>query len=154
MYKDLLIFHSFFRWLVLGALLLAIIKASIGYYQNKTFTKADNTIRHWTATIAHIQLILGIILYIKSPIIQYFWTNFSDAIKNLNTAFFGLYHFLLMLISVILITFGSALAKRKPTDKAKFKTVLLWFCLALLVIFFAIPWPFLPWVNRPYLRTF
>jgi drug/metabolite transporter (DMT)-like permease len=154
MYQYLLVFHSLFRWLVLASLLLAIYKAFVGYYQSKPFTKSDNSIRHWTATIAHTQLIIGIILYIKSPITQYFWSNFSDAIKYMDTAFFGLYHFLLMLTSVVLVTIGSALAKRKPTDKEKFKTMLFWFCLTLLIIFIAIPWPFMPWANRPYFRTF
>jgi hypothetical protein len=154
MYQYLLFFHSIFRWFVLGSLLLAIYKAYTGYKQNKPFSKADDSIRHWTATIAHTQLIIGIILYIKSPIVQYFWSNFSDAIKYFDAAFFGLYHFLLMLTSVVLITIGSALAKRKPTDKEKFRTMLFWFGLTLLIIFIAIPWPFSPLANRPYYRTF
>jgi hypothetical protein len=152
MYQYLLVFHSAFRWLVLGSLLLAIYKAYTGYLQKRTFISADNAIRHWTATIAHMQLIIGVILYIKSPVTQYFWSNFSENIKNLNVAFFGLYHFLLMLTSVVLVTIGSALAKRKSTDQEKFKTMLFWFSLTLLIIFIAIPWSFSPFVNRPYIR--
>lgn len=154
MYQYLLVFHSLFRWLVLGSLLFAIYRAYSGYFKNRLFSKIDDSIRHWTATIAHIQLIIGIILYIKSPVTHYFWSNFNEAIKYVDTAFFGLYHFLLMLTSVVLITIGSALAKRKPTDKEKFKTMLFWFCLTLLIIFIAIPWPFSPLVNRPYIRPF
>lgn len=154
MYYYLLIFHSLFRWLVLSSLLLAIFKAYTGYFQNRPFTKSDNAIRHWTATIAHIQLIIGIILYIKSPVTQGFWSNFSESIKNMDVAFFGLYHFLLMIISVIFATVGSALAKRKPTDKEKFKTMLIWFGLTLFIIFSAIPWSFSPLANRPYFRSF
>ncbi len=154
MYYYLLIFHSLFRWLVLSSLLLAIFKAYTGYFQNRPFTKSDNAIRHWTATIAHIQLIIGIILYIKSPVTQGFWSNFGKSIKNMDMAFFGLYHFLLMIFSVILATIGSALAKRKPTDKEKFKTMLIWFGLTLFIIFIAIPWSFSPLANRPYFRSF
>ncbi len=154
MYQYLLVFHSIFRWLVLGSLLLAIYKAFVGYSQHKTFSKSDNALRHWTATIAHVQLILGVILYVKSPITQCFWTDFGGNIKNTDLAFFGLYHFLLMLTSVVLISIGSALAKRKPMDKEKFKTMLSWFSISLLIIFIAIPWSFSPLVNRPYFRTF
>ncbi|MFN4316177.1 MAG: hypothetical protein ACK4E0_17955 [Chitinophagaceae bacterium] len=154
MYYTLLVLHSAFRWLVLASLLLAIYKAFVGHYQNRPFTKLDNLIRHWTATIAHTQLIIGIILYIKSPVIQHFWNNFSESIKNIDTAFFGLYHLLLMITSVVLVTIGSALAKRKPNDQEKFKTILFWFSLTLLMILIAIPWPFMPWANRPYFRTF
>jgi hypothetical protein len=154
MYQHLLVFHSIFRWLVLGSLLLTIYKAYTGYSQNRPFSKGDNSLRHWTATIAHTQLVIGIILYIKSPNTQYFWRNFSEAINYFDTTFFALYHFLLMLTSVVLVTIGSALAKRKPTDKEKFKTMLIWFSVTLLVIFIAIPWPFSPLANRPYFRLF
>jgi len=58
-----------------------------------------------------------------------------------------------MLTAIVIITIGSALAKRKKTDKEKFKTMLVWFSAALLIIFIAIPWPFSPLANRPYIRT-
>jgi thiosulfate reductase cytochrome b subunit len=154
MYPYLLVFHSLFRWLVLASLLFAIYKAYTGYFHNRPFTKSDNAIRHWTATIAHIQLITGIILYIKSPVVQYFWSNPGEAFHYSDTAFFGLYHFILMLTSVMVVTIGSALAKRKPADREKFKIMLIWFGIALFIIFIAIPWPFSPFANRPYLRPF
>jgi hypothetical protein len=59
-----------------------------------------------------------------------------------------------MILSVVLVTIGSALAKRKQTDREKFKTILIWFSIVLSVIFIAIPWPFSPFANRAYLRTF
>ena len=119
---------------------------------NAQFSKTDNAVRHWTATIAHIQLVVGIVLYTQSPIIKYFWQNFKEAIRNLDTAFFGLLHIILMLTAIVLITIGSALSKRKTTDKEKFKTMLVWFLISLLIIFIAIPWPFSPLANRPYFR--
>jgi hypothetical protein len=154
MYSTLIIFHSIFRWLVLGALLFSIGRAYIGYKNNKLFSSGDDSLRHWTATIAHIQLIVGVMLYIKSPVVQYLWGNFGDAAKYPDAAFFTFYHFLLMIVAVVLITIGSALAKRKTTDKEKFKTMLLWFSIVLLLIFIAIPWPFSPFANRPYFRSF
>jgi hypothetical protein len=154
MYPTLLVFHSLFRWLVLGTLATSIYRAYIGFSNNKTFSKVDNSLRHWTATTAHIQLIIGIILYTKSPIIKYFWSNFYASIKSMDTSFFGLYHISLMLLSVVLVTIGSALTKRKNTDKEKYRTMLVWFSVTLLIIFIAIPWSFSPLANRPYLRTF
>jgi hypothetical protein len=154
MYQTLLVLHSITRWLVLATLLTSIYRAYIGFSQNKSFSKSDNTLRHWTATVAHIQLIIGILLYIKSPIIKYFWGNFNEAIKYMDTSFFGLYHILLMILSVVLVTIGSALAKRNKTDKEKYKTVLVWFSISLIIIIIAIPWPFSPFANRPYIRTF
>lgn len=152
MYQTLTFYHSILRWLVLASLLYAIYRAYKGYTSNAQFLKTDNATRHWTATISHIQLVIGITLYTQSPIIKYFWNNFNEAIHNLDTAFFGLLHIILMLTAIILITIGSALSKRKITDKEKFKTMLVWFSISLIIIFIAIPWPFSPLANRPYFR--
>lgn len=152
MYQTLTFYHSIMRWLVLASLLYAIYRSYKGYTSNAQFSKTDNSIRHWTATISHIQLVIGILLYTQSQIIKYFWNNFNEAIHNLDTAFFGLLHIILMLTAIILITIGSALSKRKTTDKEKFKTMLVWFSVSLITIFIAIPWPFSPLANRPYFR--
>ncbi len=154
MYSTLLAFHSLFRWLVLTSLLISIYKAYTGLASGRHFSKADNSLRHWTATIAHIQLTIGILLYIKSPATQYFWANFRAAIADKDYAYFGLVHISLMLFSVILITIGSALAKRKKTDKEKFKTMLQWFTITLIILLIAIPWPFSPLANRPYFKLY
>ncbi|MBM7419973.1 MULTISPECIES: hypothetical protein [Chryseobacterium] len=152
MYQTLTFLHSIFRWLVLLSLLYSIFIAYKGYFSNKEFTKTDDFVRHSTATIAHIQLVLGITLYSQSPIIKYFWNNFNEAKESFDLLFFGLIHIFLMVFSIILITIGSSISKRKTTDKEKFKTMLIYFIIALVVIFIAIPWPFSPLSNRPYFR--
>lgn len=152
MYTGLLFFHSFTRWFVLVSLLYSLFVAFRGYFCNREFSKADNLVRHWTATISHIQLILGVILFIKSPIIQYFFKNYQDAKENTEISFFAAIHSVLMLGAVVLITIGSALAKRKTTDREKYKTMLIWFGIALFIILVAVPWPFSPLAGRPYLR--
>jgi len=152
MYQTLTFLHSTFRWLVLLSLLYAVFRAYKGYFSQKVFSKPDNSVRHWTATIAHIQLVLGITIYSQSPIIKYFWKNFDEAKESFDLLFFGLIHIFLMLLSIILITVGSAISKRKEADNEKFKTMLIYFLIALLIIFIAIPWPFSPLANRPYFR--
>lgn len=152
MYQTLIFLHSILRWLVLLSLLYSIFRAYKGYFSLGEFLKIDNAVRHWTATIAHIQLVLGIILYSQSPIIRYFWNNFDEAKESLDVLFFGMIHISLMLLSIILITIGSSVSKRKTTDREKFKTILIYFIIALVIIFIAIPWPFSPFASRPYLR--
>lgn len=154
MHSTLLLLHSWSRWLVLGFLLYAIYRASIGYFKNKLFTKADDSVRHWTATVAHIQLMLGVILFTNSPVANGYWASGLELLQDFDTTFFGLIHSILMLTSVVILTIGSALAKRTTADRDKFRIMLLWFSVALLIIFIAIPWPFSPFSNRPYLRTF
>jgi len=152
MFQTLTFYHSTMRWLVLASLIYAIYRAYKGYASNTQFSKADNTVRHWTATIAHIQFVIGIIFYIQSPTVKYFWNNFNEAIHSLDTVFFGLLHIILMLTAIIFITIGSALSKRKTIHKEKFKTMLVWFSISLIIIFIAIPWPFSPLATRPYFR--
>ncbi|WP_313091377.1 hypothetical protein [Chryseobacterium flavum] len=152
MYQTLTFLHSLVRWLVLISLIYAIYRSFTGYISNRKFTGTDNTVRHWTATIAHLQLVIGMIFYFKSPVIQYFWKHFNEAKESFEHLFFGLIHISLMVTAIIIITIGSALAKRKSLDKEKFRTMVIWFSIALVIIFIAIPWPFSPFANRPYFR--
>lgn len=154
MYQILLTLHSFVRWFVLASLLLAIYKGYKGWLTSKPFSKYDNKVRHWTATITHIQLCIGLWLYFISPIINYFLHNYKDAVHQREIRFFGMEHNLMMLAAIIIITIGSAKAKRKPTDQEKFKTMALWFTVGLLIILLSIPWPFSPLASRPLFRQF
>jgi hypothetical protein len=152
MYQTLTFYHSLTRWLVLASLCLAIYRGFKGYFSNAAFTSTDNAIRHWTATLAHIQLVLGVVLYFQSPIIQFFWSDFQGASENTELVFFGAIHSGLMLVAIVVLTIGSAVAKRKTTDKERFSTMMVWFSVALLIIFIAIPWPFSPLASRPFFR--
>lgn len=148
----LLYLHSLFRWAVLFSVLTAIVQACTGLLQRRSFSATDNAVRHWTATFFHVQLIVGILLYTNSPLIKWFWGNFREGTENSDAAFFGLIHALLMLCAIVIVTIGSALTKRKPADRAKFTTMLIWYTAALLIILIAIPWPFSPLAARPYIR--
>jgi hypothetical protein len=114
----------------------------------------DHAIRHWTATIAHIQLMIGMVLYFNSPIVKYALVDEKNTGIINEVYFFKLVHITVMISSVLVITVGSSLAKRKELSSDKFKTMLLWFTMALVLIFLAIPWPFSPLANRPYIRIF
>jgi hypothetical protein len=152
MYQTLLALHSLVRWLVLASLMFAMFRAYRGWLTNREFTGFDNSLRHWTATIAHMQLLLGLCLYFISPIIDYFLHNFKDAVHQREIRFFGMEHSLMMLIGIIIITIGSAKAKRKQTDFEKFKAMAIWFSIGFLTILSSIPWAFSPLTSRPYFR--
>lgn len=153
MHQILLTVHSIFRWLVLLSLLFAVYRSAKGYFLVRSFAKIDHAIRHWTATIAHIQLMIGMVLYFNSPIVKYTLTGEKNTGIN-EVYFFKFVHIAFMISSVVVITVGSSLAKRKELSSDKFKTMLLWFTMALILIFLAIPWPFSPLASRPYIRIF
>lgn len=154
MYPYVLFFHSIWRWFVLVSLIYAVYRGIQGWRRSEAFTGADDTLRHITATVVHIQLILAVWLYGISPLIRYFWANFHEAVHEREIRFFGMEHSLMMLVSVILVTIGSMKAKRQGTDQGKFKTMAIWYGIALLVILLNIPWPFSPLVSRPWFRMF
>ncbi len=154
MYPTLLALHSLTRWLVLGSLIFAIFWSYRGWLMNKPYLKFDNSVRHITATIAHVQLILGICLYFISPIVTYFLHNFSTAVHERTIRFFGMEHIFMMLIGITVITIGSVKAKRKATDKENFKTMAIWFTVGLLIILSSVPWSFSPLISRPNFRGF
>lgn len=154
MYPYLLFFHSLVRWLVLISLLLALFRGIQGWMGKRNFSKTDDRVRQIAATVAQIQLTIGYVLYFNSPVITYFLSNYREAVKQSDFRFFGMIHVLLMTIAIFVITIGSSVAKWHQTDKGKFKIMTLYFGIALLIIFAAIPWPFSPLANRPFFRSF
>lgn len=153
-YSTLLPLHSLIRWLVLASLVFAIYIAFRGWLSKKEFSRFDNSVRHWTATIAHIQLLIGVWLYLISPVTDYFLYHFKEAVHLREIRFFGMEHSLMMLLAIVIITVGSAKAKRKPTDTEKFRTMAVWFSVGLLIILSSIPWAFSPFTARPHIRGF
>ncbi len=152
MYTNIIFLHSITRWLVLVTLLYALYRSINGLLFHRKFTSHDNKVRHWSATIAHIQLVFGVWLYFISPVIDYFLHNYKDAVKQPDVRFFGMEHSVMMLSAIVLITIGSAKTKRKEIDKDKFKTLVIWYAIALIIILVTIPWPFSLLSSRPYLR--
>ncbi|MBC9912913.1 hypothetical protein [Chitinophaga varians] len=153
MYASFLFLHSATRWALLISLLYAIGRGIAGWAGRRPFTRHDNLVRHLTATMAHVQLLIGYVLYFQSPLIAYFRSHVKATLP-FEFRFFGWIHVLLMTVAVILLTIGSAAAKRQETDLRRFRTMTIWFVPALLLIMMAIPWPFSPLAHRPYIRMF
>ncbi|CCH55116.1 hypothetical protein BN8_04351 [Fibrisoma limi BUZ 3] len=154
MYNILLPVHSYLRWLVLLTLIGTLLAALHGWLTNRPYSKVDGALRSAATSIAHLQLLIGFVLYFKSPITSYFRANFSAVAGSLEFSFFGLIHISLMLLAVVVLTLGSSFGRRAETALAKHRTVALYFLAALIVILIAIPWPFSPLAQRPYFRTF
>lgn len=154
MYSTALILHSLVRWLVLISLLLAIFCGYRGWLLKRKFSGFDNSVRHWTATITHIQLLLGLWLYFISPITNYFLHHFKTAVHQRDFRFFGMEHSLMMITATVIITIGSTKAKRVHPDHQKFRTMAIWYTIGLIIILTSVPWAFSPFTSRPYFRTF
>jgi hypothetical protein len=154
--QDILLFlHSLLRWVLLLSILAAIINAIRNLAGSGLFTQVDDKLRKTTMIMAHAQLLIGLWLYFISPEVNALFNNFGEAVKVRNVRFFAMEHSLAMIISIVLITIGAIRTKRIKSDKAKLRSQLIWFAIALLIIFMMIPWSFLSFsVHRPFFRGF
>ncbi len=154
MYQTLLTVHSLVRWIALAMLLYMIIRAYSGWLSSAKFTGGDSSIRKWTITSLHLQLILGVVLYFTSPITTYFMSHFSETVGTRSIRFFGMEHAVMMLLAIIIATIGSARSKRQAEDRLKFKTLAIWLTVSLILILAGMPWPFSQAISRPWFRLF
>ena len=131
--------HSGWRWIVLFLLLAAIVRTNIGWKSNKEFTDKDRKLVMFSMITFHLQVLVGIILYFLSPKVQYI----NEMMGNSVLRFFTIEHFLMMLLSMALITVGYSKSKKATDSKSKFKYAAIFFTVALIIMLAAIPWPFL-----------
>ncbi|WCM41430.1 hypothetical protein MG290_10730 [Flavobacterium sp. CBA20B-1] len=136
MYTGLQHAHSYIAYLALILLIVASINAIIGMTSNKEFKDGDRKISLFALIFTHIQLLIGIILYFVSPMVQ----SFSVAMKDSTLRLYALEHPLINIIAVVLITIGWSRHKKMTTSKAKFKSIAIMYALGTILILSRIPW--------------
>jgi len=154
MYQVLLPLHSLIRWLVLIALLFAIFRAYRGKVNKQPFSGFDHAVMMVSLKIVQVQFCIGIALYVLSPVVKYFLYNFKEAVHFREVRFFGMEHITMMVLAVAVITIGSDKVRKAQDDQQKYKIMLLWFSIGLLLILSSIPWSFSPLTSRPSFRPF
>lgn len=154
MYPFLLTIHSWFRWLVLASLVLTLFRYYHGWFSGRKLSALDENIQSTTVKIVQTQFLIGLALYVFSPMVRYFLFNFGTAIHQRDARFFGMEHITMMFIAVAVISTGSSKSIKKITEREKYRTIAIWFSVGLLIIFLSIPWEFSPFTRRPYFRIF
>ena len=154
MYLILLPLHSLIRWLVLLFLLLSIIRAYRGMIDKQVFSKLDIVLKKITVQVLQLQFVIGVTLYFLSPLVDYFLNNFKAGVHMREIRFFGMEHVTMMVIAVAIVSIGSDRVDKIAEDQRKFKTMAIWFTIALVIIFCSIPWAFSPFTARPNFRPF
>jgi hypothetical protein len=133
MYNALLGAHSGLRWLLVISLVIALIKATIGWLGNKKYTKIDNVVALALVSFTHIMAILGLVLYFVSPSVT--WTK--DTMGDAFSRFWSMEHGLIMLIVVVLITIGRVKSKKATTDLLKHKKGAIFYIISFVFILWA-----------------
>lgn len=138
--------HSYLAYIVLLLLFLAVANAITGLLSNRIFNlHKDLRLSLFTLILAHIQLLIGLVLFFMSP-------NGLNAIQELgmgglNSAarLLAVEHPLINIIAIALITIGWSRHKKFLDAKGKFKSIAIFYGLGLLLILSRIPWG--QWFN-------
>ncbi len=129
--------HSLLRYVVLILLVAAVIKSLIGFTGKKPFTEGDKKLGLFLMIGAHLQLVLGLVLYMTKGWIS---VSFADAMSDATARFWKVEHIFAMIVAIALITIGRAVTKKAQDDHAKFKKSFIYYTIALVLILWAIPW--------------
>ncbi|MDR2222391.1 MAG: hypothetical protein LBE34_06580 [Flavobacteriaceae bacterium] len=136
MYNIIKHAHSGVAYLALIFLLIAVINAFMGMSGNKEFKDKDKKIGLFALIFTHIQLLLGLVLYFVSPVVQ----SMGVAMKDSAMRLYALEHPLINIIAIVLITIGWSKHKKAMDSNAKFKKFAIFYTLGLILILSRIPW--------------
>lgn len=133
--------HSYWAYLVLIVLIVAVVNAIIGLTSKKEFKSKDLRLGLFTLIFSHIQLLIGLGWYFMSPVYKTMKvTGMGMMMKNAQTRLLAVEHPIAMILAIALITVGWSKHKKQTTDGAKFKTFAIFYGVALLLVLSRIPW--------------
>lgn len=133
--------HSYWAYILLIILIITVVNAIIGFTSKKEFSDKSLRISLFTLIAAHIQLLIGVIAYFTST---YYYTieevGMGEVMKNSELRKILIEHPAVGIIAIIFITLGFSKHKKETTDTGKFKTIAIFYGVALLLILSRIPW--------------
>jgi heme A synthase len=133
--------HSYWAYLVLILLIFAVVKAIIGFTSKKEFSAKDLKISLFALITSHIQLLIGLITYYVS---DFYLTmrsaGMAEVMKNSDLRKILVEHPLVGIIAIVFITIGFSKHKKKATSIEKYKTIAIFYGIALILILSRIPW--------------
>lgn len=135
MYEIIKNLHSWWAYLTLAILIVAVVNALIGYTSKKSFENKDLRISLFALIFSHIQLLIGLLLYFISPLGFEQLGEMKDSAIRLTS----LEHPLTNILAIVFITIGWS--KHKKADgNAKFKKIFFFYAVGLLLLLSRIPW--------------
>lgn len=141
MYETVLFIHSYWAYLVVLILVIASVNSLVGYFSNKEYGATNFRIALFTLITAHIQLLIGIVLYFVAPYLRAIGeVGMGGVMKDATLRLYIVEHPLIMIIAVALITIGYSKHKNKLTSKPKFKILAIFYTIALVLMLSRIPW--------------
>ena len=140
MYIGLKHLHSFLPYLLLTVLLFAFVKSVIAYRGKHPHTEGHRKNGLILLILAHIQFLIGGILYFVSPMSTSGLNDLGAAMKDSTLRLYTLEHPLMMILAIVLITMAYSKSKKDISSHLKHKIKSIYFGLALVLILSRIPW--------------
>ncbi len=143
MYSVALFAHSWLRWVVLLAGLLAVARAIAGRAGGKPWTAADDRGSLIFSIALDIQVLIGLLLYGTgiSPIMRVAFLNMAESMRDPSLRFWAVEHLTGMVVALGLAHVGRAVIKRRKYPLGKHQAAAMFFGLAMVLILLSIPWP-------------
>ncbi len=149
MYAAVLMMHSWLRWAVLAAGLIAVLLAATA--GRRPWSSVDDRAAKWFTIVLDVQMLLGLLLYFAlSPFTREALGEFGAAMKNPGLRYWAVEHVLGMIIGITLAHVGAARIRKAPANR-RHRLALIFFGLALVAVLASIPWPGMP-SGRPLFR--
>lgn len=140
MYSVLLPIHHYLAFAAIIALFVSIGNALFGFFSTKNYNSTDKTIMTSTVGIIHLQVLVGIILWAVSPTIQAAMADMGAAMKDASTRGMLLEHPTMGILSSLCISIASVKSKKAMESKGKFKNIIIFAGLALVMVLSRLPW--------------
>lgn len=133
--------HSYWAIIVLLVLLIAFANALIAFIKKRSYKDLDMRIARFTLIVMHFQLLFGLGVYFVSTYYKSAKAvGMGAAMRDSSTRFYIMEHPLVMILAIVLVTVGFVKHKKQPISLARFKTLSIYYALALLLVLSRIPW--------------
>ncbi len=128
--------HSYIAFIALALIIIAAVNALLGKMMKKTFKPGDRQLSLLGLMFAHIQLLIGLILFF----LEGRYNINGDVMKDSLSRLYAVEHPLINIIAIVLITIGWSKHKKKTTDNEKFSSIGIFYALGAILILSRIPW--------------
>ncbi|MDB5147582.1 MAG: cytochrome [Mucilaginibacter sp.] len=123
-------FHSGFRYIVIVLVLLALVRAFMGWLGKRPYGEGNRKLNLFAMISLHTQFLFGIILFFISPMVQFS----KETMKNPITRYFTVEHWVIMLIAIALITIGHSKSKKATLPEGKHKAIAIFYLIGIVLI--------------------
>ncbi|GEM_PF-163778 len=141
MYNIMLLLHSYTRWLVIIAMLLALGWAYFGWIRQREWSKWDSRFGAGFTILITIQFIWGVVLFfLPDGLAQAAWRDIDASMGVRELRFFGIEHGFQMIIALAIVHLGWTRSRKATQIRSKFRWAVSTYTIAAILIASAIPW--------------